>query len=124
TERIILPDSCLVMDYVLYIFTYIMKGLQVYPERMKQNMELTKGLVFSQRVMLTLIEKGLSREEAYRMVQGNAMQAWKDRGSFLDLLVGDPEVGKHLSKAELEGIFDYAYFIRHVDAIFERLGLV
>jgi len=124
TERIILPDSCLVLDYVMYIFTYIMKGLQVYPERMRENLELTKGLVFSQRVMLALIEKGLSREEAYRIVQRNAMQAWKDRASFLDLLIGDAEVGKHLSKAELEDIFDYAYFIRHVDAIFERLGLV
>ncbi len=124
TERIILPDSCLVLDYVLYIFTYIMKGLQVYPERMRENLELTKGLVFSQRVMLALIEKGLSREEAYRMVQRNAMQAWKERVSFFDLLTGDPEVGKHLSKAELEDIFDYAYFIRHVDAIFKRLGLV
>ena len=123
TERIILPDSCLVLDYVLYIFTYIMKGLQVYPQRMKENLELTKGLVFSQRVMLALIEKGLSREEAYRLVQRNAMQAWKERASFLDLLTGDPEVGKHLSKAELDGIFDYAYFIRHVDAIFARLGL-
>ena len=123
TERIILPDSCLVLDYVLYIFTYIMKGLQVYPQRMKENLELTKGLVFSQRVMLALIEKGLSREEAYRLVQRNAMQAWKERVSFLDLLTGDPEVGKHLSKAELDGIFDYAYFIRHVDSIFARLEL-
>ena len=123
TERIILPDSCLVLDYVLYIFTYIMRGLQVYPERMRENLELTKGLVFSQRVMLALIEKGLSREEAYRMVQRNAMKAWKERASFLDFLIGDPEVGKHLSKAELEGIFDYEYFIRHVDAIFARLGL-
>ena len=123
TERIILPDSCLVLDYVLYIFTYIMKGLQVYPQRMKENLELTKGLVFSQRVMLALIEKGLSREEAYRLVQRNAMQAWKERVSFLDLLSGDPEVGKHLSKAELDGIFDYAYFIRHVDSIFARLEL-
>ncbi len=123
TERIILPDSCLVLDYILYIFTYIMKGLQVYPERMRENLELTKGLVFSQRVMLALIEKGLSREEAYRLVQRNAMQAWKERASFLNLLNGDPEVGEHLSKAELEGIFDYDYFIRHVDAIFARLGL-
>ncbi len=123
TERIILPDSCLVLDYVLYVFTYIMKGLQVYPERMRENLELTKGLVFSQRVMLALIEKGLSREEAYRLVQRNAMQAWKERVNFLDLLTGDPEVGEHLSQAELQGIFDYAYFIRHVDAIFARLGL-
>jgi adenylosuccinate lyase len=123
TERIILPDSCLVLDYVLYLFTYIMKGLRVYPEHMKENLEVTKGLVFSQRVMLALIDKGLSRQEAYEMVQRNAMKAWQDRTSFFDLLKADPDVGKHLSKAELEGIFDYGYFLRHVGAIFERLGL-
>jgi len=123
TERIILPDSCLVLDYVLSIFTYIMKGLQVYPDRMKENLELTRGLVFSQRVMLALIDKGLAREEAYRMVQRNAMKAWRERASFLELLSADPEVSKHLSLTELEGIFDYNYYIRHVDAVFERLGL-
>jgi len=123
TERIILPDSCLVLDYVLYIFTYVMKGLQVYPEHMRENLEVTKGLVFSQRVLIALIEKELTRQEAYEMVQRNAMRAWRERVSFLDLLVADPDVGKHLSKAELEGIFDYGYFVRHVDAVFARLGL-
>jgi len=123
TERIILPDSCLVLDYVLYLFTYIMKGLRVYPEHMKENLEVTKGLVFSQRVMLALIDKGLSRQEAYEMVQRSAMKAWQDRTSFFDLLSGDPDISKHLSKSELEGIFDYGYFLRHVGAIFERLGL-
>jgi adenylosuccinate lyase len=123
TERIILPDSCLVLDYVLYLFTYIMKGLRVYPEHMKENLEVTKGLVFSQRVMLALIDKGLSRQESYEMVQRNAMKAWQDRTSFFDLLSGDPDISKHLSKSELEGIFDYGYFLRHVGAIFERLGL-
>ncbi len=124
TERIILPDSCLVLDYVLYLFTYIMKGLRVYPEHMKENLEVTKGLVFSQRVMLALIDKGLSRQEAYEMVQRSAMKAWQDRTSFFDLLSGDPDISKHLSKSELEGIFDYGYFLRHVDTVFERLGLV
>jgi len=123
TERIILPDSCLVLDYVLNVFIYVMKGLQVYPERMKENLELTKGLVFSQRVMLALIEKGLSREQAYKVVQRNAMKSWKERVSFLGLLQSDTDVGKHLSKSELEGIFDYGYFLGHVDEIFERVGL-
>ncbi len=100
-----------------------MKGLQVYPEHMRENLEVTKGLVFSQRVLIALIEKGLSRQEAYGLVQRNAMKAWKERVSFLDLLQADPDVSKHLSRAELEGIFDYGYFVRHVDAIFERLGL-
>ncbi len=123
TERVILPDSCLVLDYVLSIFIYIMKGIQVYPERMKENLELTKGLVFSQRVMLALIEKGLSREQAYKVVQLNAMKSWKERVSFLGLLQSDPDVGKHLSKSELEDIFDYGYFLGHVDETFERVGL-
>ena len=123
TERVIIPDSCLVLDYVMSIFTYVMRGLQVYPERMKENLELTQGLVFSQRVMIAMIEKGLSREQAYRMVQRNAMQSWKERRSFLDLLKGDAEVAKHLSGPELESIFDYGYFLGHVDEIFERVGL-
>ena len=90
---------------------------------MKRNLEVTKGLVFSQRVMLALIDKGLSRQEAYELVQRNAMKAWQERLSFFDLLSGDPDVSKHLSKAELEGIFDYSYFVRHVDEVFQRLGL-
>ena len=122
-ERIIFPDSCLVVDYVLSIFTYIMEGLQVYPEHMKENLEVTRGLVFSQRVLTALIEKGLSRQEAYKMVQRNSMKAWKDRTSFLGLLQADPEVGKHLSQSELEGLFDYQFFLRHVDEVFERVGL-
>jgi adenylosuccinate lyase len=123
TERVILPDSCLVLDYVLNIFIYVMKGLQVYPERMKENMELTKGLVFSQRVMLALIEKGLSREQAYKMVQRNAMRSWKEKQSFLELLKNDPDVTGNISDSELESIFDYGYFLRYVDELFERVGL-
>jgi adenylosuccinate lyase len=123
TERIILPDSCLVLDYVLGIFTYIMKGLQVYPGHMKENLEITKGLIFSQRVMLALIEKGLSREQAYRMVQRNAMKSWKERVSFLGLLEKDKDVSQHLSQSELESIFDYKYFLRYTDEVFERIGL-
>jgi len=123
TERIILPDSCLAMDYMLGIFTYVMKGLQVYPERMKENLELTKGLAFSQRLMLALIDKGLSREQAYKIVQRNAMKSWKERTSFLDLVRSDPEVAGHLSPSDIKAIFDYGYFLRHVDEIFERAGL-
>jgi adenylosuccinate lyase len=123
TERIILPDACLVLDYILNIFIYVMSGLQVYPERMKENMELSKGLVFSQRVMLALIEKGLSRERAYKLVQRNAMQSWKERVSFLNLLRDDPDVTGNLPESELESIFDYGYFLRHVDETFQRAGL-
>jgi adenylosuccinate lyase len=122
-ERVILPDACLVLDYALSIFTYVMKGLQVYPERMKENLEITQGLIFSQRVMLALIEKGLSREKAYKIVQRNSMKSWKERVSFLGLLLKDPDVSKHLSKSELKGIFDYKYFLRYVDEVFQRVGL-
>ncbi len=92
TERIILPDSCLVLDYSLTLFTSVMRGLQVYPQRMKHNLELTKGLIFSQRVMLALIDKGLSRQKAYELVQRNAMKAWRGNKNFLTLLKADPEV--------------------------------
>jgi len=123
TERIILPDACLLVDYCLSLFGSIIKGLQVFPQRMKKNMELTKGLVFSQRVMLALIDKGLSRQKAYELVQRNAMKSWKENKSFLNLLKADAEVATILPQSELEPLFDYQYYLRHVDEIFERLGL-
>jgi len=123
TERIILPDSCLLVDYCLSVFTSIIKGLQVFPQRMKKNIELTKGLVFSQRVMLALIDKGLSRQRAYELVQRNAMKSWKGNKNFLNLLKADPEVTEILPQPELGSLFDYQYYLRHIDEIFERLGL-
>ncbi len=123
TERIILPDSCLVLDYTLPLFTSIMRGLQVYPRRMKRNIELTKGLIFSQRVMLALIDKGLSREKAYELAQRNAMKAWKGNKNFLSLLKADPEVIAALPESELEPLFNEQYYLRYVDEVFERLGL-
>ena len=122
-ERITLPDSCLVLDYMCHLFKYIAKDMRVYPEHMERNLGVTKGLIFSQRVMLALVDKGLSRQKAYSIVQRNAMKSWKDEVSFLDLISKDSEVTKHLSKKDLEGIFDYQYFIRHVDEIFTRLKL-
>lgn len=122
-ERIILPDSCLVLDYILNIFTSVIKGLQVYPENMRRNLELTQGLVFSQRVLIALIDKGLSRQKAYELVQRNAMKAWKQRTSFLELLKADPGITGKLSDSELESLFDYNYFTRYVDKVFQRLGL-
>ncbi len=123
TERITLPDACLLVDYCLSIFASIIKGLQVFPQRMKKNMELTKGLVFSQRVMLALIDKGLSRQKAYELVQRNAMKSWKENKGFLNLLKADAEVTENLPQSELEPLFDYQYYLRHVNEIFERLGL-
>ena len=123
TERIILPDSCLILDYSLALFTSVMKGLQIYPQRMKQNIKITKGLIFSQRVMLALINKGLSRQKAYELVQRNAMKAWKKNKNFLSLLKADSEVTATLPQGELEPLFDEQYYLRYVNEIFERLGL-
>ncbi|GAF94903.1 unnamed protein product, partial [marine sediment metagenome] len=123
TERIILPDSCLILDYSLALFTSVIRGLQIYPQRMKQNIKLTKGLVFSQRVMLALIDKGLSRQKAYELVQRNAMKAWKGNKNFLSLLKTDSEVTASLPQGELEPLFDEQYYLRYVNEIFERLGL-
>ncbi|MBI2165981.1 MAG: adenylosuccinate lyase [Chloroflexi bacterium] len=125
-ERIILPDSCLSLDYILDLFNGVMKGLRVYPERMRQNLESSRGLVFSQRVMLALVEKGMSREQAYDIVQGLAMRAWDQPRSagFQELLKGDPQIASRLSSAEVADLLDYRYFTRYVDDTFRRLGLV
>jgi adenylosuccinate lyase len=123
TERIILPDSCLLLDYSLNLITSVMKGLQVYPKQMKRNIELTKGLIYSQRVMLVLIDKGLSRQKAYELVQRNAMKAWKGNKEFLNLLKADSEVTASLPPEELEPLFNYEYYLRYIDDIFQRIGL-
>ena len=123
TERIILPDSCLAVDYTLDLFTSVMKGLKVNPKRMKRNLNLTKGLVFSQRVMLALIDKGLSRQKAYELVQRSAMKSWQGNRNFLSLLKADTEVTSVLPPEELESLFDEQYYLRHIDDIFRRLGL-
>ncbi|MHC1578488.1 MAG: adenylosuccinate lyase [Dehalococcoidia bacterium] len=123
TERIILPDSCLALDYMLSTFTSIMKGLKVYPENMRRNIELTQGVIFSQRVLLALIDKGLPRAQAYELVQDNAMKAWEKRESFLSLLQRNRRVTSHLSKEELKSLFDYGYYLKYVDEVFQRLGL-
>ena len=122
-ERVTLPDSCLVMDYILTLFTSVMRRLQVFPKRMKKNLELTKGLVFSQRVMLALIDKGLTRQKAYEIVQRNSAKAWEENKSFLAFIKADKEITGVLSPEELEKIFDYQFYLLHVDEIFLRLGL-
>jgi len=121
TERIILPDACLAIDYMLHIFTNIIRGLQVYPKQMRDNLNLTKGLICSQRVLLALIEKGLPRQRAYELVQRNAMKAWRERSDFLELLKTDSDVTERLPADELEPLFDYQYYLRYVDHIFHRL---
>jgi adenylosuccinate lyase len=124
TERVILPDACLALDYSMNVFTSVMKGLNVYPKRMKQNMEITRGLLFSQRVLLALIDKGMSRQSAYKIVQRNAMKTWQsETKKFINLLKADKEVTAVLTIPELEALFDYNYYLRYVDDVFRRLGL-
>ncbi len=122
-ERIVLPDACILLDYVLDLFTFIMRGLDVFPERMRENAESTYGVIFSQRVLLALIEKGLKRQDAYKLAQRSAMRAWKERSPYLDALYEDAEVLEHISREELAALFDYGYFVRYVDESFRRLGL-
>lgn len=123
-ERIILPDSCLALDYVLSIFTRIIKGLRVFPERMWANVESSRGLVFSQRVLLALVDKGLAREEAYKVVQRNAMRSWDHNEDFRELLKSDPEALAYFSMGELDEIFDYGYYTRYIGDTFQRIGLL
>jgi len=122
-ERVILPDSTILLDYMLHRMTGIIEGLQVYPARMKENMERSYGLMYSQRVLLRLAETGLPRQQAYEMVQRNAMRAWQERTPFRALLAGDPEVTARLTPADLDRCFDPAWYLRHVDAIYKRAGL-
>jgi adenylosuccinate lyase len=122
-ERVILPDSTLLVDYMLHQMTRIAEGLLVYPGRMRENMDQTFGLMFSQRVLLKLADRGLARQAAYELVQRNAMRAWRERTGFRDLLAADPEVMGHLTPSELDECFDPAWHLRNVDAIYRRLGL-
>ncbi|MEW8969473.1 adenylosuccinate lyase [Mesobacillus jeotgali] len=122
-ERIILPDATIALNYMLNRFGNIVKNLTVYPENMKRNMDRTLGLIYSQRVLLALIDKGMSREEAYDTVQPRAMEAWENQVQFRSLIESDEKIAGLLSEAEIDDCFDYNYHIKHVDMIFERLGL-
>lgn len=120
-ERVILPDSCILLDYMLTRMTRIVNDLTLYPEHMRKNLDLTGGLVYSQRVLLALTEAGAPRDDAYLMVQKNAMEAWKERGSFADRLKNDADVAAYLDAESVDACFDPAYYLRHVDAIYERV---
>ena len=122
-ERLILPDSCMALDYIMSIFTGVINGLRVYPDRMKQNIEMTRGLVFSQRVMLALVESGLSRERAYEITQRCAMRSWEESLDFRQLLRDETDVTDHLPGDELEAIFDYNYYMRFVENSYMRLKI-
>ncbi|WP_339148728.1 MULTISPECIES: adenylosuccinate lyase [unclassified Sutcliffiella] len=122
-ERIILPDSTIALNYMLNRFGNIIKNLTVFPENMKRNMDRTLGLIYSQRVLLALIDTGMSREEAYDTVQPRAMEAWEKQVHFRELVEGEEKITSRLTPAQIEDCFDYNYHLQHVDTIFDRLGL-
>jgi adenylosuccinate lyase len=121
TERVIIPDSCLALDYIIGKFRGVIRGLIVYPEDMQRNLDKTKGLIFSSRVLLALVGKEMLREDAYEVVQRASMRVWDGDGTLQELLEQDPEVSSRLPKEELDELFDVAYFLRHVDEVFKRV---
>jgi adenylosuccinate lyase len=120
-ERMIGPDATVTLDFALDRLAGIIEKLLVYPEAMKRNLEKQGGLVHSERVLLALVQKGLSREEAYKLVQRNAMKAWSGEGDFLGLLKRDPQVIQKIRESELEALFDLNHHLKHVDTIFQRV---
>lgn len=122
-ERIIFPDSTLALDYMLNKFMEVVSGMKVYPENMLANLAKTRGLIFSQRVLIALMNKGLERTKAYDLVQQAAMQTWKGTGNFKDNLLSLPQAAKYLSSKELDKLFDLDFYLRNVNKIFVRVGL-
>lgn len=122
-ERVIIPDSCILLYYMLDKFTTVVKGLVIYEDNMAENIKKTQGLIFSQQLMLALVKKGILRESAYRMVQNNAMKSWNERLDFKELVLKDPEIMALVSSDEIDRIFDYGVYTANVDFIFKRCGL-
>jgi adenylosuccinate lyase len=122
-ERIIIPDSTMALDYMLYKITDIVENLVVYPENMRRNLQTTRGLIFSQAVLLALTKKGVSREEAYQIVQTHAMSVWNSAGDFKSTIQNDELVRKWLTPEEVESCFDLNKQLQHVDFIFKRVGV-
>lgn len=122
-ERIIIPDSCIVLDYMLEKMIGVIEGLVVYEDNMARNLNLTGGVIFSQQLMLLLVNKGMLRETAYRLVQGHAMKSWTQRCSFKQLILDDEEIMRVLTPEEVEKVFDFAIYYKNVDFIFKRCGL-
>lgn len=122
-ERVILPDSSINLDYCTQKLTDIIDKLLVYPDKMLHDMNRTGGLIYSQRILLSVVDKGVLREDAYKWVQRNAMKRWMEGQDFRTSVEQDPDITKYLTKEEIDDCFDYKYFLRHVDMIFERFGL-
>jgi adenylosuccinate lyase len=122
-ERIILPDSCILLDYMLVKLRDLVEGLHVYPERMRQNLALTKGLYFSQSILLALTRAGVERKSAYEAVQRAAMKTWDGEGTFAENVKREPEITARLSEAEIDRLCSLDVHFQHVDATFKALGL-
>lgn len=122
-ERIILPDACMGLDYILDLFAGVIEGLRVFPGRMMDNIESTRGLLFSQRVMIALVESGLPREDSYKIAQAHAATSWETGADFRDLISSDPVVQGRIDPKALTELFDYNYYTRYVDELFTRVGL-
>ena len=122
-ERVIIPDSTILLDYIMNKLTKVLKNITIYPEDMRRNIDKTGGIFFSQRLLLELVEKGLSRENAYRLVQKEAMKCWQENADFKHLVKHNPEICKYLKEKELDSIFDFRYYLRWIDHIFQRLGI-
>ena len=122
-ERLILPDSCMALDYITNLLTGVIEGLRIYEDRMLENMELTRGLLFSQRTMLLLVEKGLAREDSYKIVQENSMKTWDDGSDFRELISNDRRVTDLVSPQELTELFNYSHYTKYIDDIFDKASL-
>ncbi len=122
-ERVIIPDSTIALDYMLNKAVWLIEGLTVFPQRMLKNIESSGGLIFSQALLLALVDKGLTREQAYTAVQRNAMQVWEQGGSLKELALKDGDISQKIGQAEMEEIFNIKKFLRNVDYIYQRIGL-
>jgi len=122
-ERVIIPDSCILIDYMLRKMASVIDNLVVHKDKMRRNLEKTKGLIFSQKVMLSLIEKGMSREDAYRLVQSKAMKAREEEKDFRRLLTKDKEIAKILSKEEINNCLDTKSYLKNLERVFKRVGM-
>jgi adenylosuccinate lyase len=122
-ERVVLPDSSIALDYILQKVIGLIDGLVVYPERMLENLGATKGLIFSGQLLLALTNKGLAREDAYELVQRNAMRVWDEGRDFRELVKADSDIQKNLSNEEIDRVFSLEHYLRNVDAIYRRVGI-
>jgi len=120
-ERIIAPDCTILTDFMIHRLTSVIRNMKVYEGKMLENLRKSRGLIFSESVLIRLVDRGLTREQAYVLVQRNAMEAWREGSDFKDKLLGDPEIVQYLSRDEVEAAFDTGHALRWVDAIFDRV---